>query len=616
MLKNTWLSYTITCLSLLALAEEPVSQMKNLKVCASRMPAAPSQSGSSLTVLEAKDLATHGNMSLGKFLQTVPGFHFAQSGPRGSVNSMILRGSTQKYMLVRVDGVNISDPSASQIAPQIEHILVSNIERIEILRGSQSSLYGGQAVAGVIEITTKQAEPGFTPTVQVEGGSYDSYQGILNLKMANEQGFLNFNAELVKSEVFSAADEKNGNTEKDGYENATFDLQARYFVSENLRLKASARYSDHEIEFDSFAFGQGPVDDDGHNLTQGDQTQLSAGMEYTSASGRQDHDLVLSYFSTNRDTQGEYPATFEGDRLEADYVGSQEITPILGLLFGANATEESAKTDAGLDDANQIIGAFIQVDVRPMDDVYFTATGRNDDHSEFGSHATWKSTLAYTPWESTKLRGSLGTGFRAPSLFELFDSQYGNPDLDPESSTSWDIGWDQRFWQEKAGLSVTYFNLEITDQIDFAFPGGYVQIPGESERSGIELGMDAQLNEFIEVKAAYTYMLTAESTSGDPLLRVPEHDLSFTSVYSRKQWTLSGIVTYIAGVEDLNYDLNGPATLELDDFWVLDGRLAYAFKEGKEVFVRFENIFDEYYQLTRGYGTPGRSAYLGLSLTL
>lgn len=612
--KNKWLLISATCLGFSALAQEPVPQLTPLRVKASRMPADPSETGASYTALSAKDLEPHGNLSLGTFLQTVPGIHFASSGPRGSVNNLLMRGSTQKYTLVRVDGVNVSDPSASQIAPQIEHILVGDIEKIEILRGSQSSLYGGQAVAGVIEITTKKTDPGNTTSLQVEGGSYQTYSGKAKTSVRSEKGFLSLSTEMFSSDGFSTADENNGNSEDDGYEIITLGLQGDYQASENLLLKGSARHSNHEIEFDAFTFGVGPVDDNGSNLTKGDQTQVAAGGELVTMEGRQEHQLLLSYFRTNRDTQGEFPASFTGERLEADYLLGHEISSSLSLLLGVNAIGESADTSAELDDANEIYGVFLQWDSKPFQDLYLSFSARNDEHSEFGSHATWKSTLAYTPRHNTKIRGSYGTGFRAPSLFELFDSQFGNPDLDPETSDSWDLGIDQEFGKDQATFSVTYFNLEITDQIDFTFPQGYVQISGESLRRGVELSLSGKIGKHAQVTTSYTHMIDAESTSGAPLLRVPEHDLSVVSHYSREEWTLSGILRFISGVQDLNNDPEGPETAELDAYWVLGCRVSYELRPGKILFVRLENIFDEQYQEVAGYGTADASAYLGLQL--
>jgi vitamin B12 transporter len=607
----------VLLLSGILLAENPVTSLPTLSVQASRMPTESSMTGSTFQRLTQEDLGAFGNIPLVDYLSRTPGINFAGSGPRGSVGTLNVRGATQKYLLVRLDGVNISDPSSSQIAPQIEHLRLGNVTGVDILRGSQSSLYGGQAVAGVIEITTKPPMPGTRETVlTLEAGSYDTYSSLLETRAASERGTLSGHVEFTDSKGFSAADENNGNQESDGYRNFNLGLSSTWAVSEELIWRNSFRYLDTEIEFDSFEFGVGPVDDEGTERTEGEQIQVATGLEWTLQEGRQVHDLQLSYFRTDRDTKGLFPATFLGERLEADYVGRQQLSSTFGLLFGFNAMEESADTRAEFDKSNTIYGAFLQIDLRPQEDLYLTLTGRTDEHSEFGNQLTWKGTAAYQALESTRLRTSVGTGFRAPSLFELFDSQFGNDSLDPETSLSWDAGIDHSLRNGKDQFSLTYFILDVTDQIDFVFPAGYSQVEGDSQRQGLELAYRSRVTDHLLLSAAYTHMLKAEDNKGNPLLRVPEHDVNLSAIYTIHPWSFSTRIAYISGVEDLAFSFDGPPTSELDSYWVADGLISFQASEALSVYLRIENIFDEQYQQTRGYGTPDRSIYAGLRLTL
>jgi vitamin B12 transporter len=600
----------------LSLKAEDITTLPPLAVHASRMPADSAETGSAFQRFSREDLEAFGNLPLIDFLSQTPGIHFAGSGPRGSLGTLNVRGAPQRYLLIRVNGVDVSDPSVTQIAPQVENLRLGSVSSIDILRGSQSSLFGGQAVAGVIEINTLPPEPG-TQSVRItlEAGSRDTFSALTEVEAAGERGSVSGHLEFFNTNGFSAADENDGNTERDGYRNANAGVQGTYAIADELVWRGSARFADSRIEFDGFEFGVGPVDDDGSERTYTETAQAATGLNWTVLDGQQVHDVQLSYFRNDRDTRGQFPATFLGERWAADYVGRHGFSPEVGLLFGLNAMHESAETDS-IDENNQIYGLFLQLDYKPTDALYLSFTGRVDEHSEFGNEQTWKTSAAYQMMESARVRTSVGTGFRAPSLFELFDSAFGNPDLDPETSLSWDAGVDLTFRDGRDQLSVTYFSLEIDDKIDFVFPAGYTQVDGKSERQGLELSYRSQVTDPLLLIASYTYMIKAEDRNGNPLLRVPEHDLSLAAHYRVNDWTLSARAAYVAGVEDVSFALEGPPSAELDSYWVVDTRIAYQVSEALEVYVRIENLFDEQYQQTRGYGTPDRSAFAGLRLQL
>jgi vitamin B12 transporter len=518
-------------------------------------------------------------------------------------------------MLLRVDGINVSDPSASQIAPEVEHLMLGGIDRIEILRGSQSSLYGGQAVAGVIEITTLKPEPGTHHSVALEAGSFDTYRGQWSTGVSDARGDVRVYLEHLETAGFSAADENAGNTEKDGYRNTTLGARGRYALTDQLLFKGFASWTDRRIEFDGFEFGVGPVDEDS-NKTDGEHLGLALGLQMNDEAEKTVHDLTLSLYQTDRETFGLFPASFSGARMEADYVGNASWPDRVDWLFGVNALEETSETASGDTKDNQITGAFLQAGMRPVDLLYITATGRVDEHSEFGTHATWRATAAYTPRPQTKLRTSMGTGFRAPSLFELFDSQLGNPDLSPETSTSLDAGVDHGFWDDRGLLSFTAFSLITEDQIEYVFPTGYGQVEGKSEREGLELACVVALTDAVQARLAYTHMLKAENASGDPLLRVPEQDVSVNLSYQVEDWRLYLRTAYVSGVEDLNYAPAGPPVAELDAYTVVDVGASYQQNDRLIWQVRIGNLLDEQYQQVRGYGTADRSVFAGLTYTL
>jgi vitamin B12 transporter len=603
------------CILATGIAQETAMNLDPVTVNASRIPSDPSRTGASLTVLTAEDLAAFGTRPLGETLRSIPGVHFARSGPPGSLNTLVIRGSSQKYMLIRIDGVNISDPAASQVEPLVQHVLTSDIERIEVLRGSQSSLYGGQAVAGVIEITTKAAaREGTEVKAAVEGGSFDTVHGSVSASHRGDSSSLFASVEHLNSGGFSAADEDAGNTEEDGYENTTATVRGSLDLTPSLTLKGLVRHTEFSNEFDGFTFGVGPTDAPDEE-TEGSSTQAMAGLTASMLEGRQVHDLQVTYFEMDRETKGSFPATFLGDRIEVDYVGNQQLSDELVMLFGANGYEESVDNGSGLKEESTIYGGFLQAELEPAEALFVSATGRVDEHSEFGTEATWRSTAALQVLEDSRLRGSVGTGFRAPSLYELFDATYGNPDLQPETSFSWDAGVDHDWGDGRWSASVTYFDLTLEDKIDFLFPAGFTTIEGESQTNGIEASFRGELVEGVTLAASYTWTEEAVDADGDPLLRVPEHDLAVSLIYAGEAWTASTTATYIAGVEDLDYAGLVP-TSELPSYWVVNGYLSYEVTPAVKVHLRLENLLDEEYQEVRGYGTADRSAYAGLEVLL
>lgn len=596
-------------------ASEPATELVPVEIEASRIPTDPAKTGASLTILTSEDLAKFGTRPLGEILRQVPGVHFARSGPRGSANTISIRGATATYMLVRIDGINVSDPSTSQVQPLVQHILTSDIERIKILRGSQSSLYGGQAVAGVIEITTKDGvTEGDAATVTLEGGSYDTFRGVISGSQSGEKGSVRASVEVLNSNCFSAADENDGATEADGYENTTAMVRGSYDLTDAITLKGLIRYVDFMNEFDGFAFGSGPADAVGEE-TSGDQLQVAVGLSGVAFDGRQVHDLNVTYFENERDTVGSFPSMFSGDRIEIDYLTSHELSETVTLLFGANGFEETADPGSGTEESSTIVGGFLQAEVQPSEALLFSVTGRLDDHSDFGSEATWRTTASFQAAEQTRLRGSAGSGFRAPSLFELFDASFGNPDLEPETSLGWDVGVDQSFAEERWNVGVTFFDLTIDDRIEFVFPAGYSTVDGESQSQGIEASISGQLTEVLSLLASYTYLSEAESASGDPLLRVPENDLALSLIYLKDALTVSATANYISGVFDID-NTGASSSIELPSYWVVDAFASYQVSERLKVHARIENLFDEQYQEISGYGTADLSFYAGVEVDL
>lgn len=605
---------TAVCLlsPLVAFAQQPEA-LTGVVVSANRTPTAMNKVGSSVDVITQDELKQQGFSTAKEYLEQLPSVNFTQNGPVGSSSGFSIRGANQAYVLVRIDGVDISDPSLTQVAAALEHILVEDIARIEVLRGSQSALYGGQAVGGVIDITTKRGEPGIHHRIHVEAGSFGTKRGSYGLSAGNDRGDVAITLQKHDADGFSSAEEDTGNKEEDGYENTTANLRASYDVTDLVTLKTTLRRTDSNTEFDDFVFGKGPADDTLGNNTDSEYTAASLAAEIRSADEKWTNTITVSGFDTERDTTSSFASVFEGKRRKIDYLGSYQMNEQLSWVLGANKTDEDAKSTGGIDNESDIKGGFVQLGYTPNEKTTLTTSFRGDKHSEFGQYNTWRVTGAYLATPETKLRMSAGTGFRAPSIFELFDTQYGNTALEPETSESIDFGVDHRYSQ---GLSVsaTLFAIETTDLIQFVFPAGYSQVKGEVKRKGAELAIQAQLNESTALKATYT-RTDSEDANGDTLIRVPKHDVSLslnTQANERTRIGLSG--RYIDGMLDKNYTKATSPIEALDSYVLLNAKVSYQLNDAVELYARGENLLDKDYQTVWGYGTADRSGYVGANI--
>lgn len=588
-----------------------------ITVTANRTPTDLSRSGSSVSILTESGMQADGRPFVLQQIRDLPGVTVNQSGPAGSISGFAVRGATAQYVRVEVDGIEISDPSGTQVAPSLSGLLVDDASRVEVLKGSQSALYGGQAVGGVISVTSpRPTGPGFRNSLLLEGGSYSTFRGAYTLTGMTDRAEFALTGAHLQSDGFSTAEELDGNDEDDDYRTTRLSGSGRFHLTGQADLFAAGFWQRQEGNFDN---GAGPGQD-ADNPYATDNWGLRGGADFTTDAGLE-NTLALSYYDIDRDlTQFGTQSTFKGHRTKAEYLGGWDVSDAVGLQFGADWTREESESTWDPDEENWIAGAWMQGTWTPVEAFVFNAAFRADDHSEFGYYPTARATFAWLVTPETTIRGALANGFRAPSNYELF-SVYGNPDLQPEESVSADIGVSRRF-ADRGEVGATLFWLEIEDLIEFenltADPWGrYVQTNGTTRSRGLELSAAWEFDELFALRGAYTYTDT-ETPDGTPINRVPKHDLSLTATGAYKRLSYDLGADFIRDyVDDSAVDFvtgepirsNGWA----DDFVVVNARIAYAVTDDAEVYVRAENLFDETYQTSRGYGTSDRAFYAGVT---
>lgn len=589
-------------------------------VSANRTPTEEAAIGSAVTVITRSQIEKSGEVLAKDLLARVPGIGFSQAGPMGSQATMEMRGLGARYVLVRVDGIDVSDPTQPQMSAALEHLQLGDVERIEILRGSQSALYGGTAVAGVIDITTRTAtERGVHHSATVGGGSYGTVSGRYGFSAATDAVELSTSIEHLHSDGFSSADVHAGNPERDGYDNTTVSANAAWRVSEVLRVFGALRYTRRDGGYDDFAYdaltGLGhPADEVGTRFhTVGEEVGLRVGADFTLFDGRLKSTVAVQHYAITRDVYDSYPGHFDGRRTKLDYLGNWSVGDAVGLSFGFDHAHEQAETSDGLGGGVDDTGVFAQLSWKPFAGVTLTGALRDDHHSVFGDHPTYRLTAAWEITEGTKLRASLGTGFRPPSLYELYAPFYGNRSLKPEESTSLDAGIDQHFWNGRATISATVFHIDTTNLIDYdSATWAYVQVAGTSHRDGVELSGRLKVLDTLTFDGGYTY--TDARTAADVrLVRVPSHKATIGAAWNAlEKTTLTVRGTLVADSIDTDWSVG--AVRRLPDHVLIDAGITREIDDHVSVSLTGKNLLDRRYQTVWGYGTPGASIYAALTV--
>lgn len=594
-----------------------VTQLEGITIySANRTPTDAAKVGSSVEVLTEEDLKKEQKTYLKDYLARIPGVSFTQSGGPGQTTTMNIRGAYQRYVKVLVDGIDMTDPTNTTTAAHFEHLLVGDVSRIEVLKGSQSTLYGGDAVGGVITVETKRPKkPGFFQDGGAEYGAFNTFRGAYSAGYASSDGSnISFTVQGVDTDGFSAA---SSGTEKDGYRNFTFSSRGEYRVNESISLFYSARSIDAKFDFDD-GFGPPPDFLVGDSLADGniEQNAGRVGAQVDLLGGRFQNTFAVQGMEIRRESNSSFPGWFDGDRIKGEYKGLLLINDRLSLLGGAEWERTGATTSSflGRETADQF-GTYAQLSMEPIEGLMLTAGGRVDDHSAFGEFNTYRLTAAYLlAGTGTKLRASTGTGFRVPSLSELYSPGSGNPNLTPEESESWDVGIEQSLLQDRLRLSATYFELDTDNMIGFLSspPFTSINVPGLTHREGVELSAQAVIAPGLSVSAGYT-LVDSETPAGKPLVRVPKHNVVLAVDAEPLDKVSLNITANLIG--DL-VDSPQSDPIALDDYVLLSAKLGYEFTPGWIAYVRGENLLDEDYVTVRGYNTAGLSVYGGLTMTL
>lgn len=609
-------------------------------VSATRVETPAKEIASSITVITRLDLEKSKKSTVLELLQDVLGAAVIQNGGKGSASSTLLRGSNSEHVLVMLDGVELNDPMNPSRSYDLAHFSLDNIEQIEILRGPQSTLYGSDALGGVVNILTKRGRGKPRFSLSSSGGSYNELQTAAGLSGSGQSVHYSLGLSRFATGGISAASTGYpGNTEKDGYKNLS--LSGRLGVSLKKNIEADIIFRSVTARTDIDSFG-GPFGDDPNN-TQDYRSFFMRGQFRTLLAGnRWEQKLGVSYIHSDR--RNENPVddvhpydsekgTFKSSLVKIDWQNNLFLHPANTLTLGADIEREQGESEYhslgiwGPYDSlfprrkADRMGFYIQDQVRLANRFFATTGVRLDHHSRTGLALTYRLAPAYLLEKTgTKFKATLGTGFKSPSLYQLsapgtFLGPVGNERLKPEKNTGWDVGIEQHFFGGRLLAGVTYFSSDYRNLIDFRFEAGYVNI-GKARTRGVEIYAEARPANDLELRAGYTGLEAKDLDSGADLLRRPKDKVSARLDYGfLKKWALHLDLVYVGKRPDKNFSVWPYPDVILTGYALLDAALSFDLSPQVQVFGRLDNMLDQKYELVYGYGTPRLSAYAGIRVS-
>jgi vitamin B12 transporter len=615
-------------------AAKKSNELGTIIVTGSQLPSDTKTTGSSVTVIGEQEIEDGQYRNALGALQQVPGLDIVQSGGFGGNAAVFLRGGNSEGTLVLLDGIELNNPATPNRSYNMANLTLENIERVEVIRGPQSTIYGSDAMGGVINLVSKKAQEGVHSTVTSEAGSYNSFTQVGNLSYGSK-GF-DVSTGITRQDIggISAANAADGNSEHDGYENTSLTNRMRFAPTDSVEGSVTTRYDHSNTSLDNM----GGVGGDDLNrrfrnnefFTRGD---MSVGLldktltpaAYISYSRHSLKDVN----SPDAVSSEVLDSSFGGDIVTVGSRATWKPSEVFSSVVGGETQGERADSYYFSDGAfgpyqDNFYGqeartnsVFYEAKTTLDKSFYIDAGVRHDNHSIFGGKTTYKVAPAYLIDSSgTKLRGSVGTGFKAPSLVQLYSS-YGNRDLQPEQNLGWDAGIDQDLVKDRVSVSLTYFDMDYDELITFNPSTFVLENIDKANMRGAEIGLTTRLSESLSTRLAYTYTDTENDTTGEALLRRPKNKNSLTVVYqptsrfrSQVQWRV------YSSRFDNDFNTYPPERVSLGGYGIVDLAASYQLSQRFELFARVDNLFDKEYQEVLGYGTLGAAAYGGIKVSL
>ncbi len=609
-------------------------------VTATRIPTPSSRIGSSVTVITAEDIANHQYRSATEALQSVPSLSIIRNGGPGKLTSIFSRGTNANHTLVMIDGIEINDPSNTDGRIDLSHLYIGDVERIEVLHGPQSTLYGSDAIGAVIQIFTKKGSGKTAMSGTLEGGSFNTYNEYAYLSGATQQLSYTVNVQHTDTDGTSALSSEfrqpNGVLDDDGNEGLNVSSRLVYDLTEVLQIDFSGRYTKTDNDLDlnnSYVLD----DSDSNNTTE--QVILGLNTRLNLFDGRTEHRFGINYTDIDRRDRDDYDpvnsmdytrASNKGKKLKFDLQNDVYLAEAHILTLGMEV--EKDKIDANLNsewDTGQLTSSvdadmrnkavYLQDQFTAVNNLSGTAGIRYDDNEDFGGKTTWRLALSWNlPASSTRLMGSWATGFKAPTLTQLygvsvssFGQFTGNPDLDPETSKGWELGFEQALERIRTQFGATYYRNDIEDLITSNDTFTTNINRDEVKTYGVETFLKTEFSSRLNARLSFSYTRAVDQQTNQDLLRRPLRKAVLNLGYTpRDDLTVTTEGILIGKRYDI--DPTNYARISRGSYFVANLASSYEINRHWELIGRVENLLDRDYEEPAGFQQPGRGVYVGV----
>jgi vitamin B12 transporter len=616
----------------LSMASAAEAEAQEIVVSATRIETPINQIGGSVTVIADEEIQRNQRRFLPDVLQTVPGLNIVQAGGPGGKTSVFMRGSNSNHTKVLIDGIDANDPSQDGVF-DFGQVLTADIAQVEVLRGPQSSLYGSDALGGVISIVTKKGEgpPRFTGTL--EGGSFDTFNQSASASGSISRFNYSFNIAhfLVDDTPVTPLDLLPPGRRRinDSYENTTLSTKLGVDLTDAFGFGAVARYTDSTLLFTGEDFSVFP------SVPAADQSEQHAQQLFTRG---QAHLALFDNALTNTvgvgytlyRTEIQAPDTGfglpplnlnHGDRIKFDWQGNIALAERHHFVLGIEDLKDRL-LDSPSSFENGNVAGFAELQTELIQDLFAAASVRYDENERFGGKATWRIAPAYLiPKAGTRLKASYGTGFKAPSLTQLFVdfpafNFFANPNLQPEESEGYDFGFEQPLANDRVRFGATYFHNEIKNLINANATFTSLENVGRATTKGAEVFASLSIRDRFKVRAGYTYTDATDDTTGLELLRRPKHRASFNATGRPiDRLSLSTTMIYVGSQVDGNRSFS-IQRLKTDPYFLVNVAAEYDCGKGVTFFARADNAFGHQYEDPTGFQRPGFGFFAGVRVSL
>ncbi len=629
MARFRWSAILAALMSAATVEAQEVKKLEPVVVTATKIETPAEQVGASVSIVTEDDFRTYHYATVDEALRRVPGVEIRRSGSLGKTTSITIRGANPNQVQVLVDGVRVKSTTTGQA--ELSDLSPDLIERIEVIRGPQSTLYGADAIGGVINIITKKGKGPFSGSVQQEAGNYDTYATRTNFGGSYRIFDYSFSASHLES---------NGQFKNDDSTQNALNTRLGLALPGNSSVSYTLRYNRTDtglpVKFLSTQVGPLPIDpvidSNNRNISE---TYVMSLAGHTRPVPWWESDLRLGRYTNTIEfidrpdmadecpfgPPCEFPGRFKVERREAEWVNHFHVgkwsTSSFGLEYRRDEGHSLGFSPFGAH--SETTAGFFQEQLRFFDRLFMSAGVRVEDNTIFGRATTERGSLAYLVKEwGTRIHGGAGSGFRAPTFNDEFFPGFSDPTLKPEVSFSWDFGVDQKLWKDRARLGLTYYQNNFENLI------GFVTIPtppfakgvnsGKARANGIEFTSEVDVLDNLVASLNYTYTHSLILATRHPIPREPEHrwniGLTWEPIRKLSLFTQVHVLTQQFDPNGGGVYNSGHTSVDVGGTYRLFNR--YGFIQSVDLTARVQNLLNEGYAEVRGFPALGINGLAGL----